>query len=856
MKRDVLFDKDGFSTLGMVVALLVTLSLLFSAARVYRVSSASADIQNVADAAALAAENEVAEFMIVVRVCDAVVLSLSLTGLASYGLGIVALCVPGAAGVGEKLIEMGGKVMDARDAFADKAANGLNQLQKALPFLAAANAASVASSNNGSSLGAEYLALAVLVPTEGEKIGIDSVEEADKLEKAVDEQADDLERAAKEAEEAAQEANEAKMRAFSRDCGDDPSHCMYERARALSSIEAADNPLYRSVDAWSFSVPLKRAQAYYASRLAEEAPEGASVEEQARSALRERFYRFASSEVGRGYVHETEGSFDAFFPQLPKNTDEMRLTTLYTETAYPVTMDSSGSPVMHAWAGCPQAGGATARGSIAQMEAGGYAMCPACGFTAASMGKVAAASTSIENGFEYHYVAVAQAAEDYQKARARLDPRTAAVKNRAQGLLDLCKQALEQVGGQRIDAAPPGRLGVVVMVANMRAAAASTGFESSFVQEGGMLGMRAAVSAATLVPDSADEGRSVLASLLDGFAEDGGSAVGAARMVLDCWSSLLRAYAEGQQAVETGVAQALDGLPLASASGLGTWAADALGSCVGALGLQPAKLDALKPVVVNTQHVAAADEGAFAVRFLAVKRQALAFPSTTTDLFSSVVDSVEDAVLEELADSNGTMRAGGYRVSRRRCFRAHHHHLATCGRGGGRRACRQSGQRPSLRLRRGHGGEGMGVKKRARKAWANQAGQMTVELAVAFPVVVAVAVIAMNALLFLSECAAFDRVARDAVRVHATSPAYGQGLEQSRAQVQAAIEEEQDRPYLQASVAVADGGAGRVTFTATLEFYPTLFGLGLKSHVFGVALPHLEHVASFTVDVYKPGVLM
>lgn len=99
------------------------------------------------------------------------------------------------------------------------------------------------------------------------------------------------------------------------------------------------------------------------------------MEEQARSVLRERFYRFASSEVGRGYVHETEGSFDAFFPQLPKNTDEMRLTALYTETAYPVTMDSSGSPVMHAWAGCPQAGGATARGSIAQMEAGGYAMC-------------------------------------------------------------------------------------------------------------------------------------------------------------------------------------------------------------------------------------------------------------------------------------------------------------------------------------------------------------------------------------------------------------------------------------------------------------------------------------------------
>ena len=52
----------------------------------------------------------------------------------------------------------------------------------------------------------------------------------------------------------------------------------------------------------------------------------------------------------------------------------------------------------------------------------------------------------------------------------------------------------------------------------------------------------------------------------------------------------------------------------------------------------------------------------------------------------------------------------------------------------------------------------MGVKKRARKAWANQAGQMTVELAVAFPVVVAVAVIAMNALLFLSECTKITRL--------------------------------------------------------------------------------------------------
>ena len=87
-------DEDGFTTVGVALALLVTLALVFTSAQVYRVSSASADVQDVADAAALAAENEVAEFMIAVRVCDAVVLSLSLTGAAPAGLGVAALCTP------------------------------------------------------------------------------------------------------------------------------------------------------------------------------------------------------------------------------------------------------------------------------------------------------------------------------------------------------------------------------------------------------------------------------------------------------------------------------------------------------------------------------------------------------------------------------------------------------------------------------------------------------------------------------------------------------------------------------------------------------------------------------------------
>ncbi len=146
----------------------------------------------------------------------------------------------------------------------------------------------------------------------------------------------------------------------------------------------------------------------------------------------------------------------------------------------------------------------------------------------------------------------------------------------------------------------------------------------------------------------------------------------------------------------------------------------------------------------------------------------------------------------------------------------------------------------------------MGMKEKL----SNRNGQMTVELAIAFPVLIIIAVIAVNALLLFSECASFDNSFRDAVRVYATAPAYGQELEQSKAQVATALAKSSDKPYLASSVAVQGNSGGHVTFEGTLDFSPTLFGLGLKSSVFGVSLPHLLHKVSLTVDCYKPGVLL
>lgn len=138
----------------------------------------------------------------------------------------------------------------------------------------------------------------------------------------------------------------------------------------------------------------------------------------------------------------------------------------------------------------------------------------------------------------------------------------------------------------------------------------------------------------------------------------------------------------------------------------------------------------------------------------------------------------------------------------------------------------------------------------------NDSGQMTVEFMLAFPVMLIVGVIAVNALLFFSECAAFDRIAREAVRIHACSPAYGQNADQSCAQIAQLLEGHFDKDYLDSSVAASSDSWGHTTYVSTLEFSPTLFGMGLRSEIFGVPLPSLTHSVSLTVDVYKSGVLI
>lgn len=137
----------------------------------------------------------------------------------------------------------------------------------------------------------------------------------------------------------------------------------------------------------------------------------------------------------------------------------------------------------------------------------------------------------------------------------------------------------------------------------------------------------------------------------------------------------------------------------------------------------------------------------------------------------------------------------------------------------------------------------------------DSSGQMTVEFVVAFPVMLIIAVIAVNAVLFLSECAAFDRLARQAICTYAAAPSSGQDGG-AAAIIQADLKQQFDREYLDVAVTSQGHAPGYVRYTATLSFTPTLVGRSFSGSVFGVRVTPLRHSTQLTLDPYKPGAIV
>lgn len=165
--------------------------------------------------------------------------------------------------------------------------------------------------------------------------------------------------------------------------------------------------------------------------------------------------------------------------------------------------------------------------------------------------------------------------------------------------------------------------------------------------------------------------------------------------------------------------------------------------------------------------------------------------------------------------------------------------------------------------------------KRAKQLWAKQnRGQMTVELAVCIPVILAIVGISLNVLGYLNVCARFDRVAADAVRSQACSPGYGEeGTALAASRVEAVIESAFtsgvgsgfDCSFEVTASSTGFGsnlpaGSEGVGFSmlsrleryeCTVTYHPWPF-----SKIVFLQFFELTHTRSYTVDPFRPGVVL
>lgn len=601
-----LFIEDGaYTTLSSAVVILVVLTLLFSSTAAIWSMSRAGDTQVAADSGALAGANVVASYHTAATVVDASILSLGLAGFATIGTGLVAILIPGAELAAGDMVDTGIEIIKTRNKFAKSASKGLQKIETALPYLVAARATQAVSAQDTE--GATYTGTALAVPRtsesdfvalEGSEISTDVIKDTSK----------DLERAADELQKASEETAKAKERAWLADCGgSDPASvgscsCMWERARSLAKLSDIENPHYASSVTWEPQVALDRAKAYYRLRLANEAPQGSSVETKAESAARKAFYTYASAEVNRAYITEDGDRTTSYIPLLPRNTDEVRATELYTDAAWP-TSTNDGKTYLHYGTSCPNYKKGTPGGLASVAAYDGQDKCNRCHFGVSSLGAVAAPSTSIENGFEYHFDRFKDALEDYVECRNKeleLMRQTEDEADRAGNAFD---EAIKALSGERPRIAPPGRNGVVALAVS-GAISSPDELNSSF-NTTVRLGDRGAISAAVLVPDDATAQNNVLSRFFSTLEERSGGVVGVLDGVMDVWGRLLVGYGDIQGSADELMDEMIDDLGGGSGalSSIASWLGDTVSASVAALGLEPCDLRLRKPVLTDTANV-------------------------------------------------------------------------------------------------------------------------------------------------------------------------------------------------------------------------------------------------------------
>lgn len=597
---DLFIEEGAYTTLAAAVTIMMVLTLLFSSVTAVWSMSRAGDVQVSADMTAMAGANVVSSYCTVATVVDACIASLGFAGLLTTGTGFVLTLIPPTTEAGIETTRVGTRILEARNKFARSASSGLKKLETALPYLVAANSLRTCAAQGSGEL--TYTGAAIPVPWKSgsefsaldEEVSVDGLEDA----------GEGLDEATEEMRDASEETAQAKEKAWLADCGSSGRN-MRERASKLSGLSAAENPDYASSVAWTPQVGIDRARAYYRWRLDNEKPKNDTTEEQANSAARTAFYRFALEQLAGASVTEVGGKAVSTVKLLPRNTEEIKKTSLYTDCMWP-SSEEDGGLVLHYSSECPGATGkAGALLALSSIDIGVARECPVCKFSVGDLGKTPAASTSIDNGFEYHLRAFTKALDDYVACRNRELELEQKAKGEAEDAGEAFEDALDILSGNRPRIAPPGRYGCVALVAGS-AATSPDELDTAFSDEV-KLAERGAISAAVLAPDEATLENNVLASFCSTLEEHAalGGIEGILGGVMDLWGALLVGYGNLGDGLSSMLDQLISG---AGAIGLGPVAQflrDMLESAVEGLGLEPVDMRLKKPVLTDTANVLA-----------------------------------------------------------------------------------------------------------------------------------------------------------------------------------------------------------------------------------------------------------
>lgn len=158
---------------------------------------------------------------------------------------------------------------------------------------------------------------------------------------------------------------------------------------------------------------------------------------------------------------------------------------------------------------------------------------------------------------------------------------------------------------------------------------------------------------------------------------------------------------------------------------------------------------------------------------------------------------------------------------------------------------------------------------RARDVARERHAQAVVEMAIVTPVLIVLALISCNLMIFAAAVARFDRVVPDIVLAHAVSPAGMTGAaggEDATATVAAQIERAMAgydvEITVERSVGAGEDGGGMLalvgalhTYRCTMSYTPWPGSLSIAGVNIGSPLA-LKHVCETVLDPWRPGVVM